>query len=239
MRYWISCCSRQTTFRRKDDCLGGSRPRISPSILESRIWDRGTALLLSWRRQPKHRRRIHFAEAQMVLNWVENTSPGTTDATDAGEQLPTTFPNGRRLLSVQQWADEATAFSSQYENDAPCNGAPSYSARQATGAPNYGCCGDTPDDCSNWDGTNYVRPACGDYESSWNPEVSGSRRRNPRDSDPQWLQLSFPTAAYATSIQIYETHHGTNLLTYYIHLHSFPWFILSLGLYCYGLDPLV
>ena len=139
----------------------------------------------------KRRRRTRFAEAQMVLNRVENTSPGTTDA---GEQLPTTFPNGCRLLSVQQWADDATGFSPEY-----CTGTNDYSAWQATGAPN-------------------VAPNCGDLEGSWVP--------GPRGPDPKWLQLSFPCAAYATSIQIYETYSGTKLLTYYYTC------ILSLGLYC-------
>ena len=151
----------------------------------------------------------------MVLNWVENTSPGTTDATDAGEQLPTTFPNGRRLLSVQQWADSATGFSSQL-----CGGTlitDQYAAWQSTGAP------DVAPLCM-------YRPSCGPLIGNWIPETG---------PQPEWLQLSFPCAAYATSIQIYETYSGTKLLTYYIHLHSFPWFVLSLGLSCYGLDPLV
>merc|ERR1712166_681046 len=117
-----------------------------------------------------------FAEAKMVLNWVENTtSPGTTDATDAGEQLPTTLPNGRRLLSVQQWADDATGFSSEYST-----GTNDYSAWQATGAPN-------------------LAPQCADAAGNWIPGSGGG-------SDPEWLQLSFPCAAYATSIQIYETY---------------------------------
>ena len=109
----------------------------------------------------------------MVLKWMESAaSHWRWIATDAGEQLPRAAPlNGRRLLSVKQWADDASA-STEYDTS-PAD----YSAWQATGPPN-------------------VAPACGDIEEAWAPAATGT---------PQWLQVSFPTAAWGTSIEIYET----------------------------------
>jgi hypothetical protein len=56
----------------------------------------------------------------------------------------------------------------------------SWSAAQATGEPDV--------------------TACGDYSGAWAPSSSGD--------DPEWLQVGFETAVYATGVRVHETYYS-------------------------------
>jgi hypothetical protein len=96
---------------------------------------------------------------------VEPTATSTTPP--AAAEPTATVPATGGLL--RQWAIGATA-SSEYEPD-------SWSAKQATGAP------DTTE--------------CGDIQTAWASEASDS---------VEWLEVSFATAVVPTEISIRETH---------------------------------
>ena len=96
-------------------------------------------------------------------------------------RAPPPHPPQAPPTALTQWATGATASSAYYYDDEDSPDTKGFTKGKATGASD-------------------VAPSCSDDAAAWAPNSDGS--------GDEWLQLTFATPAFATSIEIFETYNA-------------------------------